>query len=361
MKNNVSSNKQKDNDFKNNRFSKHPVASSLMILFFLSVLIEVILRIANPDILEFAYNFRQVYKYHDNWRTDFEPNTSSLLRLKDSSGSYFFNFIITVNEFGFRTYDRKLDYNLVRGENEKIIHTIGDSFTMGWGVNYEASYPAILEFMAPSDYRVLNLGLNGYGTIGATEKSLEISKVFFPDIVIYLATENDYVDDDKASTYSGHPYLIHRVFDLLNFFRQHTYSASSPFALKWWLYFRHSISVTDNDFPKHKTSYISIENDFKLLSTDHKSDPNIGANSKNALLRYNNYLSQRKVPFIVLSHGVGKVSRDINAFCKEHGISSYLVEVPKDLKLIKEGHFNQIGNYKMALLIYKILKARNLI
>lgn len=84
---------QSDNNsteiMKKNRFSKHPFASLLMTFFFLSFLIETILRIANPDILEFAYNFRQVYKYHDNWYTDFDPDTSSLIRLKDSSGSYF--------------------------------------------------------------------------------------------------------------------------------------------------------------------------------------------------------------------------------------------------------------------------------
>lgn len=271
-------------------------------------------------------------------------------------GSYFFNFIITVNDFGFRTYDRKLDYTLKGNRKEKIIHAIGDSFTMGWGVNYETSYPALLEFNLPYNYRVLNLGLNGYGVIAATEKSKEIAQHFMPDGVVYLATENDYDDDDKAFDHSTKSTIIHALYDALNFFRQHTYIASTPFALYWWLYYKELIRVKPSDFPEKKSFHKFVIDNFTILDINTKQNKLMGKRSKSALSKYSLYLKDRGIFFVVISHGQGPVSRDIHAFCKENGIDSYLVSVPKSLRLNKEGHFNYIGNYKFAILVRNILR-----
>ena len=343
-----------------NRFNKHPRLTWLLTLAVFALISELTLRIIKPDILEFAYNFRQIYNYHERWYTDFKPNTSTRIKLKDSLGNYFFNFVVTVNEFGFRSYDRKLDYDLARvDDKQKIIHAIGDSFTMGWGVNYEASYPAILEFITPRPYRVLNLGLNGYGTIAAVEKSRQVSRTFPPDAVVYLATENDYSDDLMALSHASRPGLVHQAYDVLNWLRQNTYLASVPFAIYWWTHFRDAIVVSDKDFPISKTSYISNQHELELLDIHGASNPNIGADSKKALLAYYQQLKQREIPMLVIAHGTGTVARDIASFCKEHGIPAYSVKVPKQLKLVKEGHFNHIGNHKLSLLVYDILKSHN--
>lgn len=346
---------------KKNRFRKHPVLSALLVVFLLAILIELCLRMVDPDILDFAYHFRQVYQYHDRWYTNFNPGASSTIRLKDSTGSYFFNFIVTVNEFGFRTYDRKLDYTLKGNKKEKIIHAIGDSFTMGWGVNYEVSYPALLEFYLPCNYRVLNLGLNGFGTIAATEKSEEVSQYFMPDAVVYLATENDYDDDDKASVHSRKSHVIHALYDALNFLRQHTYIASTPFALYWWLYYKELIKVEPSDFPEKKTFHKFVSDNFKVLDLKTKQIKSKGKHSKLALSKYSSFLKKKGILFIVISHGQGPVSRDIHAFCKENGIDSYLVSIPKSLRLNKEGHFNYLGNYKFAILVRNILREKGFI
>jgi hypothetical protein len=346
---------------KKNRFKKRPVISTLLVLFLTAVLIEILLRIINPVILEFTYNFRKAYVYHKSRYTDFTPSTSTLIRLKDLKGNYFLNFILTINELGFRTYDRGLENKLQKNTGEKIIHAVGDSYTMGWGVNYEASYPAILEFMLPSEYRVLNLGLNGYGTIGATEKSLEISEIYSPDFVVYLATENDYDDDIKASVHSKRSYIVHKGYDVLNWFRKHSYLVSTPFALKWRIYYSKSITVSDHNFPREKVSFRLNEDSIRLLDYNGSSNPEIGKESKQALLNYNNYLTRHNVPFVVISLGTGNVSKDIYAFCNEQGIKSYLIEIPEKFKLIKEGHFNYIGNYKFSNFIFNLIEQMDVI
>ena len=348
-------------DMKGNRFSKHPFITFLLIALSVVLITEALLRIIDPNILKFAYNFRQVYRYHDKWYTDFKPNSSTRIELKDSTGSYFFNFIVTINEFGFRTHDRRLDYHLVPENQQKIIHTIGDSFTMGWGVNYEASYPEILDFNLPEEYRVLNLGLNGFGIIAATEKSLEVAKQFMPDIVIFLATENDYSDDEKAMMYYQRSQVIHKAHAILNFFRQNFYIASVPFALYWWAYYKKSIVVNETDFPSKKRIYSLIPENFKIRNDFIESNPSIGRHSKSALIKYSEFLKEHNIHLIVLSHGSGTVSKDIYAFCQENDIDSYCISVPENFRLLKEGHFNYVGNYKLAQFIIDILVEKELI
>ena len=346
---------------KENRFNKHPLITFLVMALCLALITEVFLRVIDPHILKFAYDFRQTYRYHHKWYTDFNPNSSTRIVLKDSKGSYFFNFVITINELGFRTHDRKLDSHLVPKSKEKIIHAIGDSFTMGWGVNYGASYPAILDFNLPEEYRVLNLGLNGYGVIAATEKSLKIARRFMPDIVIYLATENDYSDDEKAMTHVKRSKMIHKSYDILNFLRQNSYMASVPFALYWWTHYRQTIDINEDDFPQEKCLHRFVPENFKIRDDIVASDPSMGRHSKPALMKYNAFLKKNNIPFIVVSHDSGKVSKDIHAFCQENGIDSYWISTPGNFRLSKEGHFNYVGNYKLVQFLLNILEERKLI
>jgi hypothetical protein len=343
-----------------NRFTRHPFITFLAIMAFLVLIAEFTLRLVGPDILEFAYNFRQVYRYHDRWYTDFEPGSATRIALKDSSGSYFFNFLITINEYGFKDHDRRLDSHLTPGKGEKIIHTIGDSFTMGWGVGNDSSYPAILNFNLPQEYRVLNLGLNGFGTIAATEKSMIIGRQFAPVIVVYLATENDYSDDERAVVHSRRPSLVHGYYKILNWLRQHTYVVSAPFALYWWTYYRGSIVTKAKDFVENKHLHRFVSTNFKLQNDPSSvSDPRMGEYSKSALLKYSEFLKKSGVHFLVVLHGTGKVVKDLFAFCREHQIDACLIEVPSVFKLARDGHFNLLGNYRLAEFVRNKLVKRN--
>lgn len=338
------------------RFENHRLVTAVLILTVFVCATELVLRIFDPEILKFAYNFRQVYRYHDRWYTDFEPNTTTLIKLDSTQGSPFFNFPITVNEYGFRTYDRILDHKILPQSEDRIIHAIGDSFTMGWGVNYEASYPAILEYLLPQHYRVINLGLNAYGTIGATEKSLSLFKQFPADVVVYLASKNDYDDDLSALKHSLKPPFIHNAYDVLNWFRINTYLASTPFALYWWARFRKSTDVTEEDFVSKKSFYRANKAKFSITDHDVTNNDSIGEVSKRALLKYNDFLTRKHVRFIVIAHGESEVSKDIYAFCQKNNIESYLLLVPAEFKLAKEGHFNQLGNQKLAEFVYQLIK-----
>lgn len=71
---------------------------------------------------------------------------------------------ITINEDGFR-YGIKIP---PKPQNEIRIFTFGDSVTMGWGVDDEAHYSAVLERLLnsnpyqPVSFRVISAGVNAY-------------------------------------------------------------------------------------------------------------------------------------------------------------------------------------------------------
>jgi lysophospholipase L1-like esterase len=308
---------------------------------------ELALRMVAPDTLRFAYDFRQAYQYHDRWYTDFEPDVSTPIRLTTSKG-YELDFNLSINEFGFRSHgDPETPLNTDPGV--RFVHAIGDSFTMGWGVDYEYSYPAVLDTMLSSGYEVLNLGLNGFGATGATEKSLQLMDRFPASFVVYLPTANDYHDDEAAARYAERSQVLHRTMDVVNRARQTTYLASVPFAVRWWIYYRDALGGKPGSATATPTDQLS------LRTATGSSNKAIGVQTKRSIERFAETLAEKRVPFLVVGHGDSNVVDDIVLFCQERGIQTLSVAVPASLKLIGDGHFNAQGNRQMAELIYSHL------
>ena len=84
--------------------SKHPWLAGLLVLVGLVLLAELTLRIIKPDILRFAHEFRQTYRYHERWYADFIPDAANTVRLRDQQTGYYLNFLLTINKSGFRWY-----------------------------------------------------------------------------------------------------------------------------------------------------------------------------------------------------------------------------------------------------------------
>jgi hypothetical protein len=106
---------------------------------------------------------------------------------------------VSVNSAGFR--DREFSRRKPAGT--KRILCIGDSYTFGWGVAAEDSYPKVLERTLGEGYEVLNLGVYGYNAaqVHATLQSVGIQ--YEPDIIIY-----GFYWDDLLPT---NPYLFDRA------------------------------------------------------------------------------------------------------------------------------------------------------
>ena len=348
-------------------FEKHPVCASLILLAATTVLLELVLRLANPNIFSFVYQSRRVHSYSPQWVTDLEPGRTGHLMLLGGDGRYLLNFIITTNQYGFRTYDREIDNNYSRlaagpaapAPPVKIIHAVGDSFTMGWGIDFSSSYPAILDWMLPEDYRVLNLGVDGYGTIAATEKSMSLWDRFPASHVVYVCHCNDFTDDDRVVKNRRRPPLYHSCRQALDILRKNTYVANIPFAIKWYLYFASARS--DRRVVSGKRITLHNIDTSRLLTpagpvtvTAGRSDP---GPSIRGLKAYRDFLKKNNAGltvFILGSSGNRDVQR-MYSFCKQQSITVLVLDFPDSMRLIRDGHLNRLGNAALARIAYRTI------
>lgn len=119
-----------------------------------------------------------------------------------------FDKFIKINSMGLRDYEHKKEKDLLTFR----ILVLGDSFTLGLGVNIEESYPKVLETMLNKNnngrvykrYEVINGGVDGYGTEQEYLYYTELGKEYMPDLVIVGLYSND-IEEVAAgipSTYS---------------------------------------------------------------------------------------------------------------------------------------------------------------
>jgi len=164
------------------------------------ILIELSLRIFAP-IIETGTVTN--YKYDETLGIKYKNNLRSVV-LKD-----YIEETIT-NKFGTVNYQN--DFS----KYDKIIFSIGDSNTMGAGVQFDESYPfqMYLELnngLLSNDfsYGVVNLGIQASGTIAALIiYEIFKSKISRPDYVTHLGTSNDYRDDLYFESGKKHSHLI---------------------------------------------------------------------------------------------------------------------------------------------------------
>ncbi len=130
--------------------------------------------------LTFSYGYCGSYGEFDSelgWRL--KPNASSCLSLRNHlTGRVFFDTTIYTNSLGFRD-----SAPLQHVDNPGVI-AIGDSWTFGYGVNYEDTYPHLLSRLTMEP--VANMGIPAYGA-GSTllHFSRNISKLR-PKAVVYF-------------------------------------------------------------------------------------------------------------------------------------------------------------------------------
>lgn len=102
---------------------------------------------------------------------------------------------ITISQDGFR-YKVKL---LPKKDDQVRIFALGDSVTMGWGVDDDSTYSADLEKMLNSScprqqFQVVNAGVNAYPNSLVMERMKKVIEDFQPDIVVLDYSGNPRVE-----------------------------------------------------------------------------------------------------------------------------------------------------------------------
>ncbi|MCA1632751.1 MAG: GDSL-type esterase/lipase family protein [Acidobacteria bacterium] len=100
-----------------------------------------------------------------------------------------FSFTAHINRLGFR--DR--EFTLTKEAGTRVL-VIGDSFTYGWGVSAEQSWPKVLEASLRErgyDIEVANLGQPGASPVADAQTAVRAIPLLKPDIVIVGITQGD--------------------------------------------------------------------------------------------------------------------------------------------------------------------------
>lgn len=336
----------------------------LSTLFFFFVVIEVGLRLFDPSILRFLHQSRQYHSYSPLWGQDMIPNSVAHMQLSSYNDLFLYNFLVTINQFGFRTHDRELDSPLlpisaaskVVGAPSRFVHAIGDSFTMGWGVNFQDSYPAILDWLAPTEFQVLNLGLDAYGTIAATEKSISLWDRFPADVAIQLFYHNDFKDDVDLIQLRQQPRWRHRIRTLGAFLERYTYVANLYPAIFWYKSFdelRKNATVRPDKVLVRKSVGELIPRtdlDLDTISIDDPDHP-----TYRQIGEYHRFLKSKEARLVVLIIDMGIEAQAYYKYCRQAGIEAYLLSFQSPMLLVADGHFNRAGNWTLAKFAQRVI------
>lgn len=113
----------------------------------------------------------------------FTPNSQALYETAD------FTFRASINSLGFRDHE----FSQTRSATYRIL-AIGDSYTYGWGVNLEDSWPKVLEADLRRDgldVEIANLGSPGAGPVKYADVAEKAIPLLKPDLVVIGVLQGD--------------------------------------------------------------------------------------------------------------------------------------------------------------------------
>jgi peptidoglycan/LPS O-acetylase OafA/YrhL len=118
------------------------------------------------------------------------PNRITHLRYND------YDYVVRTNSMGLASPE----ITAARPAPDALrVLTTGDAFTMPEGLNYEQSFPALLDSaltqcLAPRPVQVINAGVTGYGPLEEEPQFDELGALYHPDIVVHEFFVNDWSD-----------------------------------------------------------------------------------------------------------------------------------------------------------------------
>jgi len=305
---------------------------------------EIALRLVNPQIFGFVYAARQVHRYTTWHKVDLRPSTRAALQLERRDGSELFGFTLSVDEHGTRTQ------GLVTGRatGTTVVHCLGDSITMGWGVEDDETYPSQLARSLGASHTVLNLGVDGYGLLAARRKSEMLSNVFPPDVFVYLFCHNDPHDDAITQAVQARSSVEHMAWLVLDGLRHRTYLANVPFALKWTAFFAPALENAGGpsfDPPADDELSAAIEDAALPDGVTAEALVSLWADVRRA---------GQKLLFVAVD--AEPISLSYVKLCREEGIPHIHLPLGDALRIPGDGHLNVEGNRHVAQQVSAVLR-----
>lgn len=156
---------------------------------------EVMVRLFSPQSVMFPR-----YRYSERYNTSLYPDTRIV---HEKPGHY--RYVYTVNQAGFRGPCVDPD-----SKTDKIV-VLGDSYSMGVGVDDGEEYPAHLRKLLEDEYDVVNLGVGGWGLTQQVRAFEEFGVPHDPGVVILQFSANDPTDSmlSPVARWNGSVFEFH--------------------------------------------------------------------------------------------------------------------------------------------------------
>ena len=321
------------------------LATAGFALLALLAIVEVALRAVDPPILHFAHAMRQAFGYAGWTHIDLRPGQHVTLALPRYDGEDLFRFHLNTDGHGLR--------KPVPGVGPgRVVHCIGDSLTMGWGVNDDETFPAALGRALGDGHRVVNAGSTAYGLIAAAEKSRRISDAFPPATVIYLFCPNDFEDDAVTAAVQGRSSTRHVIARVMDTLKRKSYALNVPYALQSRGYWREARRGEVNAFFALDAYKEMTSADLGRLAADATLPENETTRALQALQR--SCADQGRLLVVVVSDAA-PASLALLRFCRENRIRCEACPIGAALRIPGDGHFTPEGNRLLAAQVAKLL------
>lgn len=279
----------------------------------------------------------------------------TLFRHKPSTTVDFGGFKITTNALGFR--GPEISRDKPAGTIRMVV--LGDSVTLGWGVNDEYTFCRVVEarLNARGDgrkYEVVNTGHNSYDTTQEAALFEREALALAPDIVLLAFVTNDVVDptylaieallDGKTALPGQTPTLGDRVVFL---------------GQKWlpaWTALLSSLRARMGATAPSNSKASALTPDMVPFGS-------IGwQRSQAALRKIRDLCLARGIPFLVLDHTLPQLPV-LAEFCKTEGIPLHDFRFTPDelgkpiYNSLIDSHSNRLGNELLSDKVMRILDA----
>ena len=283
---------------------------------------------------------RRLHRYDTRWVVRLAPSERARFVLHRRDGSPFYDFAVETDALACRTAGARTG-----AAPASYVHALGDSFTMGWGVAGADSWPARLDGLLGDRGEVVNLGVDGFGAIAATGRSLETWAARPPRAAVYLFSANDFDDDARASAEAARNPAVHGAKIAFDALRRRVWLANAPFVAVWWRRFRPSLAAAPAPPPAGRALAEAPPPD--------PGEPEPPTATASAVLAYRDFAASRGVRLLLLALDAPE-SRRMVAFARERGIDARLLDAPPSL-FLADGHLNEDGNRQLAALVARAL------
>ncbi len=171
-----------------------------------------------------------------------------------------------------------------------------------------------------------------------------------PALAIYLFSPNDLEDDQRAAT--GHPAAAHLAMEAFDALRRTSALVNLPFAVRYWLFYRETGAT-----PRavRGLSPLAVRLDRPHLDVTALTAPDPQHPTFAALRRYRDFLAGRGSRLAVLVLSTQEPALRAYRFCHEQGIDAVVFDVPPDLRIPDDGHFDERGNRAVADLAFGLV------